>query len=113
MNAMNPLSGPDTALPVDTCNSLRKSNFSNLFDDGETHNLEVSARRAAYVAEVLGVDPPARLVDEEDCLSPEVMDFVRHTGASLDFIFVGDLRGMILTDCERRLEWFTGKSGEA
>lgn len=54
-----------------------------------------SEARAAFVADVLGVEPPARLVDEENCPSPEIMDFVRRTGASLDFIFMGDLRGII------------------
>lgn len=113
MNAMNPTSGTDSALPVETCKLFRKSNFSDLFKEGGSHCLEVSARRAAYIASVLEIEPPARLVDEDDCLAPEIIDFVRRTGASLDFIFVGDLRGMILTDCERRLEWLAGKGGEA
>lgn len=67
--------------------------------------------RAAYVAEVLGCDPPARLLDEHNCPSPEALEFVHQHGANLDFIFMGDLRAMILADCAARKARFAGKDG--
>lgn len=68
-------------------------------EDDETY--EVSARRAAFVAGVLGIKPPSRLVDEENCPTEELIDFVMKSGASLDFIFLGDLRSMIARSAAR------------
>ncbi|MBJ2151359.1 hypothetical protein [Paracoccus sp. IB05] len=113
MNAMTPVCGTDTAFPAATHRRVRKFDISDLFQDEGSLNYDISARRAAYVAEVLGGEPPARLVDEDDCPAPEVMDFVRRTGASLDFIFMGDLRSMVMADCARRQEWFAGEGDEA
>lgn len=95
-------SANDTGLPANTNAPARKLDFSDLFEDRGKMNLEVAARRAAYIAEVMGAEPPARLLDEENCPAPELMDFANRTGANFDFIFVGDLRAMIMSDCAMR-----------
>ena len=84
-------------------------NVAHLFADRPGFDPQLSEARAAYVAEVLGVEPPSRLLDDDGAPSPEVMDFVMRTGASLDFIFMGDLRILILGDCKDRLRWFATK----
>lgn len=77
--------------------------LAHLFIDAEHHDISVCEARAAFAAEVLGVEPPSRLVDRDDCLAPEVIDFMRRTGVSLDFIFCGDLRGMLRVAAGERL----------
>lgn len=58
--------------------------------------------RVAFVAQILGVSPPARVLDDDDCVAPEFMEFAKSTGACMNFIFAGDLRSMIMSDCEAR-----------
>ena len=51
--------------------------------------------RAAFIAEALGVTSPSRLLAADRAPSPELLAFCRETGASLDFIFLGDIRPML------------------
>ena len=56
--------------------------------------IAAEARLEVY-ADTIGREPPARLLDEHRAPSPELLDFCRRTGASLDWIFLGDVRAMI------------------
>ena len=54
-----------------------------------------AAKRASLYAETINVDPPSKLVDGDGAVSRELGAFCREYGASLDWIFLGDVRGMI------------------
>lgn len=60
-----------------------------------TDDLAEPWARVRHYAEVIGVEPPARLVTDEDTIAPELMQFYKDYGISLDWIFCGDLRRMI------------------
>jgi hypothetical protein len=52
------------------------------------------ARLTLYAA-TIGQPAPAALVDRGGAPSRELLDFCKRTGASLDWIFCGDVRAMI------------------
>ena len=58
-------------------------------------DFEKAAQRVKLYAETIGVSPPARLLCDEGAPAPELMAFCHEFGASLDWIFLGDVRGMI------------------
>ncbi|MDQ1848534.1 hypothetical protein Q9299_09575 [Gemmobacter fulvus] len=51
--------------------------------------------RATFIAATLGLLAPLPVRDGDGCPSPEVCAFCLLTGASLDFIFRGDIRPML------------------
>ncbi len=51
--------------------------------------------RVALIADVLKMSPPESLLADDGAPSAELLAFCRQSGASLDFIFCGDLRAMI------------------
>lgn len=59
-------------------------------------DLTEAEARLHFYADTIGVEPPSRLVCEDDTLAPEFVAFCSRYGASLDWIFMGDLRRMVL-----------------
>lgn len=51
--------------------------------------------RLHLYADTIGVEPPHRLLDAQSAPAPELIDFCIRYGASLDWIFLGDVRAMI------------------
>lgn len=51
--------------------------------------------RMQFYADTIGVEPPARVLAEDGAPAPELLRFCVRYGASLDWIFLGDVRGMI------------------
>lgn len=51
--------------------------------------------RAQFYADTIRVEPPARLLSQDGAPAPELLQFCVRYGASLDWIFLGDVRGMI------------------
>ncbi|CAM3142602.1 hypothetical protein PANO111632_05075 [Paracoccus nototheniae] len=66
---------------------------------------ETRMGRLAYVAEALGVPVPdgltVDLLDADEAPAHAVCLFCMETGASLDFIYWGDVRPMLLGDYHR------------
>lgn len=60
----------------------------------EIENAEAEARLHFY-ADTIGVEPPQRLLSDEGAPTPELLSFCNRYGASLDWVFLGDLRAMI------------------
>lgn len=58
-------------------------------------NLKIAAKRLKLFADTIGKKAPPQLLDAEGAPHPELLRFSIETGASLDFIFCGDLRPMI------------------
>ncbi|MDP5217124.1 hypothetical protein Q5Y75_07840 [Ruegeria sp. 2205SS24-7] len=56
---------------------------------------EKAEARAKLYAHTIGVNSPASLVADDGAPSREVLNFCLTNGASLDWIFLGDVRGMI------------------
>ena len=56
--------------------------------------IEAEARMHFY-ADTIGVVPPDRLISEDGAPAFELLNFCVRYGASLDWIFLGDVRGMI------------------
>ena len=52
--------------------------------------------RLHFYADTIGVEPPARLLSADDAPAPELIDFCDRYGASFDWIFLGDVRRMVL-----------------
>ncbi|MEP1592883.1 hypothetical protein [Sulfitobacter sp.] len=57
-------------------------------------HIEAEARMQFY-ADTIGVFPPERLLSGDGSPAPELLNFCVRYGASLDWIFLGDVRGMI------------------
>jgi len=51
--------------------------------------------RLSFYADTIGAEPPARLLCDQGAPSAELLAFCDRCGASLDWIFRGDVRGMI------------------
>lgn len=58
------------------------------------NHTEAEARMHFY-ADTIGVQPPDRLLSDDGSPAPELLNFCVRYGASLDWIFLGDVRGMI------------------
>lgn len=58
-------------------------------------DITAAEARVHFYADTIGVEPPARLLCPEGAPAPELLTFCRQHGASLDWIFCGDLRAMI------------------
>lgn len=58
-------------------------------------NYTEAEARVEFYADTIGVTPPARIVTKGRAPSPELLTFCNRYGASLDWIFLGDIRGMI------------------
>ncbi|WP_299847704.1 hypothetical protein [uncultured Roseovarius sp.] len=58
-------------------------------------NFDEALERVNFYAETVGVSPPCRLLGDDGVPSTELSAFCLTYGASLDWIFLGDLRGMI------------------
>lgn len=58
-------------------------------------DFEQAWERVRLYAKTLKVTPPVRLICDEGAPAPELMAFCREYGANLDWIFMGDVRGMI------------------
>ena len=56
---------------------------------------QIAQERVNFFADTLGVRPPARLLTADHAPAPELMNFCQQYGASLDWIFLGDVRRMI------------------
>lgn len=54
-----------------------------------------SEARMQFYADTIAVEPPKRLIDEDGAPAQELLRFCDKYGASLDWIFMGDVRGMI------------------
>ncbi|MEO1108741.1 MAG: hypothetical protein AAFX90_12535 [Pseudomonadota bacterium] len=52
--------------------------------------------RVNYFASVIGRNAPAKLLDDDGAPSFELRVFCVDTGMSLDWVFLGDLRAMVL-----------------
>ena len=65
------------------------------------HDLTKAQERMELYAHTINVDPPARLLCDEGAPSDELLMFCQEHGASLDWIFRGDVRGMII-DCKKQ-----------
>ncbi|WP_143040425.1 hypothetical protein [Rhodobacter sp. 24-YEA-8] len=63
--------------------------------DDEDNVPATAAGRASYAAGVLEVEAPQSLLAPDGGPSSEIMDFCQKTGVSLDFIFCGDVKGML------------------
>lgn len=78
---------------------------------------ETRLGRLAFVAEALGIPAPEGqapdLLGDDAAPHPAVMAFCRETGASLDFIFRGDIRPMVRGDFNRTREGSAAMKGEA
>ncbi len=68
----------------------------------EQDERQEASDRAAYFASVLGKEPPARLLSDDGAPSPELMAFCDDTGMSLDWVFTGDLKPMVLASHRNR-----------
>jgi len=62
--------------------------------DTKLDYVAAEARMQVY-ADTIGVEPPARLLDQDGAPAPELLKFCITHGASLDWIFCGDVRAMI------------------
>ena len=51
--------------------------------------------RLHHYADTIGVEPPARLLTRDGVPSPELLAFCDRYGASLGWIFLGDVRALI------------------
>lgn len=60
-----------------------------------TIDYTASEARLSFYADTIGVEPPARMVCDAGCPAPELLIFCERYGASLDWIFLGDVRAMI------------------
>lgn len=58
-------------------------------------NLTEAEARMHFYADTIGVEPPDRLLCDDRAPTPELLIFCACYGASLDWIFLGDVRGMI------------------
>lgn len=56
--------------------------------------------RVKLYADTIGVDAPANLIAEDGGPSDELLKFCDDYGASLDWVYCGDLRAMILASFE-------------
>lgn len=64
-----------------------------MVDDG--YDKIAAEARMQFYADTVGVEPPKRLLSEDGAPASELLDFCLKYGASLDWIFFGDLRRMI------------------
>lgn len=51
--------------------------------------------RMQFYADTVGVDAPAKLLGDDGAPARELLNFCIEYGASLDWIFLGDVRAMI------------------
>ena len=51
--------------------------------------------RMQFYADTIAVEPPKRLIGEDGAPAQELLRFCVKYGASLDWIFMADVRGMI------------------
>jgi len=51
--------------------------------------------RMQFYADTVGMEAPAKLIGEDGAPARELLTFCIDTGASLDWIFLGDVRAMI------------------
>ncbi|MEL6206609.1 MAG: hypothetical protein AAFR47_15025, partial [Pseudomonadota bacterium] len=51
--------------------------------------------RLDFYARTIGVEAPSRMEDDEGAPTQEILEFCRLHGASLDWLILGDLTGMI------------------
>ncbi|MCB2110835.1 hypothetical protein [Albidovulum sp.] len=51
--------------------------------------------RLSFYADTIGVEAPKRLVCDQGAPAPELLTFCDRYGASLDWVFLGDVRAMI------------------
>ncbi|MCC1494949.1 hypothetical protein [Cognatishimia sp. F0-27] len=58
-------------------------------------NYTEAEARMHFYADTIGVQPPGRLLSDDGAPAPELLNFCVRCGASLDWIFLGDVRGMI------------------
>lgn len=56
--------------------------------------VEAEARMQFY-ADTVGIDAPTKLIGEDGAPARELLNFCIDFGASLDWIFLGDVRAMI------------------
>ena len=56
--------------------------------------VEAEARMQVY-ADTVGAESPAKLIGDDGAPARELLTFCINTGASLDWIFLGDVRAMI------------------
>lgn len=59
--------------------------------------------RVAYFARVVGKESPTNLLSDDGAPSPELLAFCNDTGMSLDWVFTGDLKPMVLASHRDRL----------
>lgn len=59
-------------------------------------NYTEAEARMHFCADTIGVQPPERLLSEDGAFAPELLNFCARYGASLDWIFFGDVRPMII-----------------
>lgn len=62
----------------------------------EQDDRQEASDRVAYFAGVLSKKPPASLLADDGAPSPELLAFCKDTGMSLDWVFTGDLKPMVL-----------------
>ena len=58
-------------------------------------NYVAAEARLQFYADTIGAPVPPRLLSEDGSPSPELLNFCVRYGASLDWVFLGDLRAMI------------------
>lgn len=68
----------------------------------EQDKRQEASARVAYFASVLGKEPPAILLADDGAPSSELMTFCNDTGMSLDWVFTGDLKPMVLASYRDR-----------
>lgn len=64
-----------------------------MVDDG--YDKIAAEARMQFYADTIGVEPPKRLLSDDGAPARELLDFCLEYGASLDWIFLGDVRRMI------------------
>ncbi|MDF0602313.1 hypothetical protein P1J78_16355 [Psychromarinibacter sp. C21-152] len=67
----------------------------------ETTELQEARTRLQLFASTIGSEAPERLQEQDGAPSREVLDFCRAHGASLDYIFCGDVRPLIRAAANR------------
>lgn len=55
-----------------------------------------------FFADTLGLVPPSKVVSEDDAPAAELIQFCHDTGMSLNWVFCGDLRPMVLATYRER-----------